>query len=263
MTVNADLSPNYQMTVSTDSVNSSGDDMVVIEQSDIIKEEGLDSHLEDLKSAISDRISDLKDQIADCDDPGQEMALKDEVMRFEEMTANLDGRVADTVKDLVARGDLAASDIQNNPDTVFEAAASEVRGLISDARAELSRSYENMGMNLMQGGISAADSGESVDDATACDVAGVDDVDASAEAAGDVDSANVEGASADELVTMLSTDPDAFMEEMRNVDPEERGATMMMVQQQLQEINQLFSMMSQFSQAMHDTQKAVIQNLRV
>ncbi|RDV38710.1 hypothetical protein DV096_07845 [Bradymonadaceae bacterium TMQ3] len=67
-----------------------------------------------------------------------------------------------------------------------------------------------------------------------------------------------------EMVNLLSSDPDAFMQELSAiVDPQERAALMTLVQSKLQQINQLFSMVSQFSQAMHDTSKAIISNLRV
>lgn len=69
--------------------------------------------------------------------------------------------------------------------------------------------------------------------------------------------------SADEMVELMSNDPDAFMEEMSDLAPEDRMLAMNTIQQQLQEMNQMFQMMSQFSQAIHDTQKAVIQNMRV
>ena len=67
-----------------------------------------------------------------------------------------------------------------------------------------------------------------------------------------------------EMMELFLNDPEAFYDALNEVkNPEERMMLMNMVQTRLQQINQLFSMMSQFSQSVHDTQKAVINNLRV
>lgn len=66
-----------------------------------------------------------------------------------------------------------------------------------------------------------------------------------------------------DMMALLDNDPDAFRAALSEMGTEERSEMMVLVQQQLQQINQMFTMMSQFSQAMHDTSKAVINNLRV
>lgn len=67
-----------------------------------------------------------------------------------------------------------------------------------------------------------------------------------------------------EMLELFNEDPQAFYDSLQDIkNPEERMMHMNMVQTELQRINQMFSMMSQFSQAIHDTHKAVINNLRV
>lgn len=67
----------------------------------------------------------------------------------------------------------------------------------------------------------------------------------------------------DAMVNLMSTDPQAVMEQLQSMPIEERGAYMQMLQTQLQQLNQLFSAMSNFSKSEHDTSKAMINNLRV
>lgn len=78
-----------------------------------------------------------------------------------------------------------------------------------------------------------------------------------------VGATEVDGRSVGEMTNLMSNDPDSFMAEMQDMDPEDRNEMMILVQQQLQEMNQMFQMMTQFQQVMHDTQKAAIQNMRV
>ena len=67
-----------------------------------------------------------------------------------------------------------------------------------------------------------------------------------------------------EMMNLFHNDQAAFFEALQDIEnPTTRMEMMSMVQNELQKINQLFSMMSQFSQAVHDTHKAVINNLRV
>lgn len=113
---------------------------------------------------------------------------------------------------------------------------------------------------------------ESTETESASETTGADSTSESAEADSASETGGSEGGgeglegldrSAEEMVNLMSNDPDAFMEEMSSLDPEDRMLAMNTIQQQLQEMNQMFQMMSQFSQAIHDTQKSVIQNMRV
>lgn len=67
----------------------------------------------------------------------------------------------------------------------------------------------------------------------------------------------------DEWVAAFEDDPKAFFDQMKDLSSEERAAILTTVQNEIQETNQLFSMLSNIQSAMHDTQKAMISNLRV
>lgn len=66
-----------------------------------------------------------------------------------------------------------------------------------------------------------------------------------------------------ELEALKRTDPEAFAARLQSMSPEDRNAAMMELQTHLQEINQMFSMMSNFAKVEHDTMKAIIGNMRV
>lgn len=66
-----------------------------------------------------------------------------------------------------------------------------------------------------------------------------------------------------ELEHLKRTDPEAFAERLNNMSPEDRNAAMMELQTHLQQVNQMFSMMSNFAKVEHDTMKAIIGNMRV
>ncbi len=66
-----------------------------------------------------------------------------------------------------------------------------------------------------------------------------------------------------DLMNLMSTDPQAAMEELKSVKPEERAALLQEANTQLQQTNELFSMMSNMMKSQHDTLKAVINNMRV
>lgn len=70
----------------------------------------------------------------------------------------------------------------------------------------------------------------------------------------------------DEPAAMLAEfekDPKAFFQKLQGVDSDERAAIVMTVQTELQKNNQLMSTITNFQKAQHDTQKAVISNIRV
>lgn len=66
-----------------------------------------------------------------------------------------------------------------------------------------------------------------------------------------------------ELEALKRTDPEAFAARLQSMSPQDRNAAMMELQTHLQEINQMFSMMSNFAKVEHDTMKAIIGNMRV
>ena len=65
------------------------------------------------------------------------------------------------------------------------------------------------------------------------------------------------------LINLMSTDPQAALEKLNSLDPEQRTQTMAVINQQLQEINQMVSMMSNMQKSIHDTSKSAINNMRV
>jgi hypothetical protein len=67
----------------------------------------------------------------------------------------------------------------------------------------------------------------------------------------------------DDMVTKMSNDPQAAMEELQKLPPKERGMALQAINTQLQQINQMFSMMSNMMKSLHDTAKAAINNMRV
>ena len=66
-----------------------------------------------------------------------------------------------------------------------------------------------------------------------------------------------------QMMELFAQDQDAFYDALMELDAEDRMQMLSAAQTELQQMNQLFSMMSQFSQAMHDTAKAAINNMRV
>ncbi|QDG54279.1 hypothetical protein FIV42_27100 [Persicimonas caeni] len=72
------------------------------------------------------------------------------------------------------------------------------------------------------------------------------------------------GKSVDQMINLMNNDPKALMDHLGSIkDPEEKQMAMKMIMQRLQEINQMFSMMSNMMKSMHDTAKAAINNMRV
>ena len=58
-------------------------------------------------------------------------------------------------------------------------------------------------------------------------------------------------------------DPQGYMDKMSELDPQQFSAQMFVLQQQLNQLNQATSMMTNMMKAEHDTKKAIINNMRV
>ncbi len=67
----------------------------------------------------------------------------------------------------------------------------------------------------------------------------------------------------DQLVREFESNPEAFFAKVGDLSSEMRQGLMMKLQGEIQEDNQLFGMLTNFMKAMHDTEKAIIANLRV
>lgn len=72
--------------------------------------------------------------------------------------------------------------------------------------------------------------------------------------------------SPDQLLRMQRTNPDEFfkmMNELQQSNPALANATTQKMQDHLQQMNRMFTLMANITQALHDTQKALINNIRV
>lgn len=144
------------------------------------------------------------------------------------------------------------------PDQLFERLEGRAGGF---GLERIAANAEAKSAGEVSGGEEAGEVDGGVD---AGEVDGVDGVDETAEVSASGDPGDVDTRDPRAMMELFSRDPDAFYEALLSItDPQERMAMMSSIQNELQKINQLFTMMSQFSQSIHDTHKAVINNLRV
>ena len=66
-----------------------------------------------------------------------------------------------------------------------------------------------------------------------------------------------------DLATEFGNDPKGMWDKISQLPKEDRQFALMQLQQGVQENNQLFSTLTNFMKAMHDTEKAIVSNLRV
>lgn len=71
------------------------------------------------------------------------------------------------------------------------------------------------------------------------------------------------GKTVDEMTAMMDSDPNALMAHLDTLGAEDRQMAMQMMMKSLQDMNQMFSMMSNMMKSQHDTAKAAINNMRV
>lgn len=71
------------------------------------------------------------------------------------------------------------------------------------------------------------------------------------------------GKTVDEMMQMASDNPEALAEHMDGLGTEEKQKAMQAMMKRMQEINQMFTMLSNIMKSMHDTAKAAINNMRV
>lgn len=252
--------------------------------------------VQELQNDFLARIDDLKAQIADNPKSARSLELKGEITRLENAFR--------AFSDAVVQHHFERGGVTHVHDDSHRMPLGQIQGLVREMQVELGASYEAYGTasaSPSTGGLDAMGplslqsphvrNAELVDGASPArsrmldayaakvsggvdrtgDTKGPDATDApdTTDAPDSTDASKAAGKTAadfdvHEMVNLLSSDPNAFMEELQSIeDPQERAAMMTLVQGQLQQINQLFSMVSQFSQAMHDTSKAIISNLRV
>jgi Mg2+ and Co2+ transporter CorA len=182
------------------------------------------------KSAFDDRMNDLRSQIADESNPQRKLELQQEMTHLQQLLKTMENQIASSQFDPVEA--------------------------IQNFRSELIASYDRIAPagGLDTGATSGAGDNPDVG-------APASSGKTSSQGADDVH--HFIGKTPDELVNLMDKDPQAFYGELRNLSPNDRSMVMQQVQLHLQQMNQLFSMMSQMSQSLHDTTKAVISNLRV
>lgn len=66
-----------------------------------------------------------------------------------------------------------------------------------------------------------------------------------------------------QMTAMMDRDPNALMDHLNSLESEDRQSAMQMIMKSLQDMNQMFSMMSNMMKSQHDTAKAAINNMRV
>ena len=241
----------------------------------------LAAHVDNVEQAYQERMDDLAQQIEDTDDPRRTLDLQGAMRELERDFGEFHDQIESACADFETNADILEGFDEVMP---FMDLSGQVDGRVSEAAAALgediidaldgfqeviAESYAEYGTATVSGEVEAQSPPICpVEPQVARDISDNPDVMGDYQADGaagapDVASMEHEGKTIDELVDLLQNDPEAFRDAMSELDAEERAATMSLVQNQLQEVNQLFNMMTQFSQAMHDTSKAIIQNLRV
>ncbi len=255
----------------------------------------LSNAVENLEESFHERMAHLEHQLENTDNPQQKLALEEEMQMLEGEFESFENRVESGAIEFAEQIDgsgTIASVLENVAGMRQELALEALEDMVGDFRSTLADSYAQFGTADMPPDLVVSVGGDlPIGDETLAELGGPCQVPADTmteetgqtqgtEASGEIggaeqtDGAGETGetdggaeagdlADPEEMVNLLSSDPQAFMEELGDMDPEDRNTMMMAVQTQMQEINQMFQMASQFSQAMHDTQTSVIQNMRV
>ncbi|MFU8804809.1 MAG: hypothetical protein ACNA8W_13425 [Bradymonadaceae bacterium] len=219
------------------------------------------ANLQSAQGAFQERMGDLQQQLKTETDPKRTLQLENEISNLKSSFEDFSNKMS-----LMGKAERLNSIplLNARADVDFKAA-------ITEFRSELIESYDRIGMadvkleKLFACPV-AADDGAGPPE-KAGDAAG--SAGAGASGAGEAGGADKTGdhkfigMTPDQLVNTMEKDQSAFYAELKNMGVEDRQLVMQQVQNHLQQINQMFSMLSQMSQAMHDTAKAVISNLRV
>jgi hypothetical protein len=198
------------------------------------------------QSAFKDRMGDLNTQLKNESDPQRKLQLQNEIANLQ---SSYDALVEKLAAVTVGGAVQSVGGGERNIQMDF---ATEIQGL----RTSLIESYDRIPaalVNIQNPGVGTENNPD----------VGAPPSSGSSAADGGEDVHHFIGMTPEELVNQMDKDPKAFYSELRNMGGQDRADVMQQVQTHLQQMNQLFSMMSQMSQAMHDTTKAVISNLRV
>lgn len=228
------------------------------------------SALADAKDLYVTRAVDLERQIEQTDDPQLEQKLTEELGRLQEAYDDF----TDKLEELQSVGGVGSS-AASTMISEFEQRVSESFQEFGTAGVSPDVEEQKPGWEAAGERLAAETPVDDVDDLPLTLDLEIDDVAETSETETGAETSSTDGSSEstggvgdldhsiEDLVNLMSNDPDAFYDEIGDLDPEQQNLVMTQVQQQLQEINQMFQMISQFQQVMHDTQSAVIQNMRV
>lgn len=217
----------------------------------------LSPQLEEMEQQVNAKLDQLDQQIATADDPAELQEL--EQLR-DQIAGEWDELMADPHQ-YIDTGDKIGNF------TAFKGrwddSLKDIQSMLNDANSAIGAGADGIDAThtAPQGEVAGPATIESSGEAGEAGAA------AGAESAGSAGSADgatsFEDIDIDDMVNKMSTDPQAVMEELKSLPREDRGMVMQMINQQLQELNQMFSMMSNIQKSMHDTSKAIINNMRV
>lgn len=197
--------------------------------------DGINDTLVDLQSDYESAVSELNAKIADCDDPVTKQRLKGSLDQLNDAWTMISQRPPGMHREMGEFREMWNSRIENMRNSIVDASVelrpddeAEVSGT---AATPISEPPSTEGM-----GAESGDSDSSMD---------LTDIDV------------------DNMVNLMTTDPQAAMAELKKLPAEDRSIAMQMITQNLQNMNQMFSMMSNVTKTLHDTSKAIINNMRV
>lgn len=224
--------------------------------------EGFESRFDDLKSDLKD-VQEMREQVKN--NPN----LSDS--ERESMLESLDKAEAAIQQGLdyatnSGRYDTTAGNKQNDGDhSAVEAAMARAENSMNHVEQQLMIAdrlppAQVSGPPASQGASGASGTGGA---SGADGASGAGGTSSSSDAVDSNDYLDIADLDVDNMVKLMSTDPAAAMATLKGLDPEQRGIALQTINAKLQEMNQMFSMMSNMSKSLHDTAKAAINNMRV
>jgi hypothetical protein len=182
----------------------------------------------------------LKDEIANCDDPQRKRALTEALRDIESALSEI----------------LFQPPGGGNSFDRFKEVWTNLRTNLGDALLKAQEAKAGQKMEAVSAGVEPPKTTGPVDGSSASGESG--------KTSGSGSSAEVFGGkSVEEMSEMMRQNPEALMEHLSEMPQEEKGFALQAITQRLQEIDRMFSMMSNMMKAAHDTAKAAINNMRV
>ena len=201
----------------------------------------------DLEGDFKSASAELKAKIDECDDPVMKQQLAGALDELKNTWKQITHHPPGMHRELGEFGEMWNERISNMRNGIVDASlvvrASEEMSMIGAEALQISKppqAVEHHGRDTASRiGLSASgatDAGEYAD-------------------LGDLD--------VERMMNLMTSDPQAAMAELKNLTAEDRAIAMQMISQQLQNMNQMFSMMSNVAKTLHDTSKSIINNMRV